>query len=150
MNTLENTLQHDLMKAMKAKDEISMGAIRSVKTAITESRTSAGGKKDLTDDDIIKIIQKQIKQRQDSIAEYTAAGRTELANTEQLEIDVLKNYTPTILDASETEAAVVTAISETGATSMKDMGRVMKLLSDKYGSRIDRSIASGIVRSRLS
>lgn len=138
------------MKAMKTKDEISMGAIRSVKTAITESRTATGGKKDLTDDDIIKIIQKQIKQRQDSIAEYTAAGRTELANTEQLEIDVLKNYTPTILDASETEAAVVSAISETGATSMKDMGCVMKLLSDKYGSRIDRGIASGIVRSRLS
>lgn len=150
MNTLENILQHDLMKAMKAKDEISMGAIRSVKTAIMETCTAVGGKKDLTDDDIIKIIQKQIKQRQDSISEYTVANRIELANAEQHEIDVLKNYVPTILDASETEAAVVAAISETGAASMKDMGRVMKLLSDKYGSRIDRGIASGIVRARLS
>ena len=150
MNTLENTLQQDLMKAMKSKDEISMGAIRSVKTAIMETRTAVGGKKDLTDDDIVKIIQKQIKQRQDSISEYVAAGRTELANAEQLEMNVLKNYAPTVLDATETEVAVANAIGETGATSMKDMGRVMKFLSDKYGSSIDRGLASGLVKSRLA
>ena len=150
MNTLENILQKDLIEAMKNKNESRMSAIRSVKTAIMETRTAVGGKKDLTDEDIIKIIQKQIKQREESISIYEQAGRTEAAEKETSEMMWLNIYVPKTFDENQTQAAVNKAIDETGATSMKDMGRVMKLLTDTYGSQIDRGFASRFVKEKLS
>ena len=150
MNTLENILQKDLIEAMKNKNESRMSAIRSVKTAIMETRTAVGGKKDLTDEDIIKIIQKQIKQREESISIYEQAGRTEAAEKETSEMMWLNIYVPKTFDENQTRAAVNKAIDETGATSMKDMGRVMKLLTDTYGSQIDRGFASKFVKEKLS
>ena len=150
MNTLENILQKDLIEAMKNKNESRMSAIRSVKTAIMETRTAVGGKKDLTDEDIIKIIQKQIKQREESISIYEQAGRTEAAEKETSEMMWLNIYIPKTFDENQTQAAVNKAIDETGATSMKDMGRVMKFLTDTYGSQIDRGFASKFVKEKLS
>lgn len=150
MNTLENILQKDLIEAMKNKNESRMSAIRSVKTAIMETRTAVGGKKDLTDEDIIKIIQKQIKQREESISIYEQAGRTEAAEKETSEMMWLNIYVPKTFDENQTQAAVNKAIDETGATSMKDMGRVMKFLTDTYGSQIDRGFASKFVKEKLS
>ena len=150
MNTLENILQKDLIEAMKNKNESRMSAIRSVKTAIMETRTAVGGKKDLTDEDIIKIIQKQIKQREESISIYEQAGRTEAAEKETSEMMWLNIYVPKTFDENQTRAAVNKAIDETGATSMKDMGRVMKFLTDTYGSQIDRGFASRFVKERLA
>lgn len=150
MNTLENILQKDLIEAMKSKNESRMSAIRSVKTAIMEVRTAPGGKKDLTDDDIIKIIQKQIKQREESISIYEQAGRTEAAEKETSEMMWLNIYVPKTFDENQTQAAVNKAISETVASSMKDMGRVMKFLADTYGSQIDRGLASKFVKEKLS
>ena len=150
MNTLENILQKDLIEAMKSKNESRMSAIRSVKTAIMETRTAVGGKKDLTDEDIIKIIQKQIKQREESISIYEQAGRTEAAEKETSEMMWLNIYVPKTFDENQTQAAVNKAIDETGATSMKDMGRVMKFLTDTYGSQIDRGFASKFVKEKLS
>lgn len=150
MNTLENILQKDLIEAMKNKNESRMSAIRSVKTAIMETRTAVGGKKDLTDEDIIKIIQKQIKQREESISIYEQAGRTEAAEKETSEMMWLNIYVPKTFDEYQTQAAVNKAIDETGATSMKDMGRVMKFLTDTYGSQIDRGFASRFVKERLA
>lgn len=150
MNTLENILQKDLIEAMKNKNESRMSAIRSVKTAIMETRTAVGGKKDLTDEDIIKIIQKQIKQREESISIYEQAGRTEAAEKETSEMMWLNIYVPKTFDENQTRAAVNKAIDETGATSMKDMGRVMKFLTDTYGSQIDRGFASKFVKEKLS
>lgn len=150
MNTLENILQRDLIEAMKSKNESRMSAIRSVKTAIMEVRTAPGGKKDLTDDDIIKIIQKQIKQREESISIYEQAGRTEAAEKETSEMMWLNIYVPKTFDENQTQAAVNRAISETAASSMKDMGRVMKFLADTYGSQIDRGLASKFVKEKLS
>lgn len=150
MNTLENTLQKDLAEAMKSRSESRMSAIRAIKTAIMETRTAVGGKKDLSDDDITKIIQKQIKQREESISLYKEAGRAELVESEQSELDVLKTYVPMTFDVGETEAAVTNALGTLGATSMKDMGRVMKYLSDTYGSKIDRGFASRFVKEKLS
>ena len=150
MNTLENILQKDLIEAMKNKNEGRMSAIRSVKTAIMETRTAVGGKKDLTDEDIIKIIQKQIKQREESISIYEQAGRTEAAEKETSEMMWLNIYVPKTFDENQTQAAVNKAIDETGATSMKDMGRVMKFLTDTYGSQIDRGFASKFVKEKLS
>ena len=150
MNTLENILQKDLIEAMKNKNESRMSAIRSVKTAIMETRTAVGGKKDLTVEDIIKIIQKQIKQREESISIYEQAGRTEAAEKETSEMMWLNIYVPKTFDENQTQAAVNKAIDETGATSMKDMGRVMKFLTDTYGSQIDRGFASKFVKEKLS
>ena len=150
MNTLENILQKDLIEAMKNKNESRMSAIRSVKTAIMETRTAVGGKKDLTDEDIIKIIQKQIKQREESISIYEQAGRTEAAEKETSEMMWLNIYVPKTFDENQTRAAVNKAVDETGATSMKDMGRVMKFLTDTYGSQIDRGFASRFVKERLA
>ena len=150
MNTLENILQKDLIEAMKNKNESRVSAIRSVKTAIMETRTAVGGKKDLTDEDIIKIIQKQIKQREESISIYEQAGRTEAAEKETSEMMWLNIYVPKTFDENQTQAAVNKAIDETGATSMKDMGRVMKFLTDTYGSQIDRGFASRFVKERLA
>ena len=150
MNTLENILQKDLIEAMKNKNESRMSAIRSVKTAIMETRTAVGGKKDLTDEDIIKIIQKQIKQREESISIYEQAGRTEAAEKETSELMWLNIYVPKMLDENQTQAAVNKAISETAASGMKDMGRVMKFLADTYGSQIDRGLASKFVKEKLS
>lgn len=150
MNTLENILQKDLIEAMKSKNESRMSAIRSVKTAIMEVRTAPGGKKELTDDDIIKIIQKQIKQREESISIYEQAGRTEAAEKETSELMWLNIYVPKTFDENQTQAAVNKAISETAASSMKDMGRVMKFLADTYGSQIDRGLASKFVKEMLS
>ena len=150
MNTLENILQKDLIEAMKNKNESRMSAIRSVKTAIMETRTAVGGKKDLTDGDIIKIIQKQIKQREESISIYEQAGRAEAAEKETSEMMWLNIYVPKTFDENQTQAAVNKAIDETGATSMKDMGRVMKFLTDTYGSQIDRGFASKFVKEKLS
>ena len=150
MNTLENILQKDLIEAMKNKNESRMSAIRSVKTAIMETRTAVGGKKDLTDEDIIKIIQKQIKQREESISIYEQAGRTEAAEKETSEMMWLNIYVPKTFDENQTQAVVNKAIDETGATSMKDMGRVMKFLTDTYGSQIDRGFASKFVKEKLS
>lgn len=150
MNTLESTLQKDLIEAMKSKNESRMSAIRSVKTAITEARTAPGGKKELTDDDIIKIIKKQIKQREDSISIYEQAGRTEAAEKETSEMMWLNTYVPKTLDENQTQDAVCKAITETAASGMKDMGRVMKFLADMYGSQIDRGLASRFVKEKLS
>lgn len=150
MNTLENILQKDLVEAMKSKNESRMSAIRSVKTAIMETRTAPGGKKDLIDEDIIKIIQKQIKQREESISIYEQAGRTEAAEKETSEMMWLNIYVPKTFDENQTQAAVGKAIDETGATSMRDMGRVMKFLADTYGSQIDRGLASRFVKEKLS
>ena len=150
MNTLENILQKDLIEAMKNKNESRMSAIRSVKTAIMETHTAVGGKKDLTDEDIIKIIQKQIKQREESISIYEQAGRTEAVEKETSEMMWLNIYVPKTFGENQTQAAVNKAVDETGATSMKDMGRVMKFLTDTYGSQIDRGFASRFVKERLA
>lgn len=150
MNTLENILQKDLIEAMKSKNESRMSAIRSVKTAIMEVRTAPGGKKELTDNDIVKIIQKQIKQREESISIYEQAGRTEAAEKEASELMWLNIYVPKTFDENQTQVAVNRAISETVASSMKDMSRVMKFLADTYGSQIDRGLASKFVKEKLS
>ena len=95
-------------------------------------------------------MQKQIKQREESISIYEQAGRTEAAEKETSEMMWLNIYVPKTFDENQTQAAVNKAIDETGATSMKDMGRVMKFLTDTYGSQIDRGFASKFVKEKLS
>ena len=150
MNTLENIIQKDLVQGMKDHQEHTVSALRSVKTAIMEVKTAPGGKKELEDGDIIKIIQKLVKQRKESMDIYSQAGRNELADNEQQEMLVLMNYLPKMLTESEVEEIVAKTIADLGATTMKDMGKVMGFISKTYAGQVDGSIVSRIVKSKLS
>lgn len=150
MNTLEKTIQTDLMSAMKNHQENTVAALRSIKTAIMETKTAANGKKDLEDSDIVKIIQKLVKQRKESMDIYSQAGRDELADKEQQEMFALMNYLPKMLSESEVEEIVAKTIAEQGATSMKDMGKVMGFINKTYAGQVDGSMVSRIVKSKLN
>ena len=149
MNTLENTILKDLVQAMKYHQEHTVSALRSVKTAIMEVKTAPGGKKELEDGDIIKIIQKLVKQRKESMDIYSQAGRSELADNEQQEMLVLMNYLPKMLTESEVEEIVANTIADLGATTMKDMGKVMGFINKTYSGQVDGSMVSRIVKSKL-
>ena len=149
MNTLENIIQKDLVQGMKDYQEHTVSALRSVKTAIMEVKTAPGGKKELEDGDIIKIIQKLVKQRKESMDIYSQAGRSELADNEQQEMLVLMNYLPKMLTESEVEEIVANTIANLGATTMKDMGKVMGFINKTYSGQVDGSMVSRIVKSKL-
>lgn len=149
MNTLENIIQKDLVQGMKDHQEHTVSALRSVKTAIMEVKTAPGGKKELEDGDIIKIIQKLVKQRKESMDIYSQAGRNELADNEQQEMLVLMDYLPKTLTESEVEEIVAKTIADLDATSMKDMGKVMGFISKTYAGQVDGSMVSRIVKSKL-
>ena len=149
MNTLENKIQEDLVQAMKDHQNHTVSALRSVKTAIMEVKTAPGGKKELEDGDIIKIIQKLVKQRRESMNIYSQAGRSELADNEQQEMLALMNYLPKMLTESEVEEIVANTIANLGATTMKDMGKVMGFINKTYSGQVDGSIVSRIVKSKL-
>ena len=148
MNTLEEKIQKDLVSAMKNRLENSVCALRSVKTAIQNEKVN-GVYHELSDDDIVKIIQKLVKQRQESIDIYSAAGRDELADKEQKEMFVLKNYLPKMLTDAELSSAIDGIIAYVGAKDMKDMGKVMKSLAEKYANLYDGKTASGYIKERL-
>ena len=150
MNTLENIIQKDLVQGMKDHQEHTVSALRSVKTAIMEVKTAPGGKKELEDGDIIKIIQKLVKQRKESMDIYSQAGRNELADNENQEMLVLMDYLPKTLTESEVEEIVAKTIADLDATSMKDMGKVMGFINKTYSGQVDGSIVSRIVKSKLS
>ena len=149
MNTLENKIQEDLVQAMKDHQNHTVSALRSVKTAIMEVKTAPGGKKELEDGDIIKIIQKLVKQRKESMGIYSQAGRSELADNEQQEMLALMNYLPKMLTESEVEEIVANTITNLGATTMKDMGKVMGFINKTYSGQVDGSMVSRIVKSKL-
>ena len=149
MNTLENTIQKNLVQAMKNHQEHTVSALRSVKTAIMEVKTAPGGKKELEDGDIIKIIQKLVKQRKESMDIYSQAGRDELADNENQEMLVLMDYLPKTLTESEVEEIVAKTIADLDATSMKDMGKVMGFINKTYSGQVDGSMVSRIVKSKL-
>jgi len=148
---LADTLQNDLKEAMRAKDEQRLSIIRMLKSAIQYYEIQKGGAGyTATDDDIIDVIGKEIKKRRESIALYEKGGRPELAEKEQKELDVLQTYLPEQLSEDAVKALVDDAISQSGATEMKDMGKVMGMLAPKIKGKADSSFVSSLVRERLS
>lgn len=146
---LLDTLISDLTTAMKAKDADRTSTLRMVKANLMNRKIEKGG--DLTDDEITKALQSLVKQRRDSIEQYEKAGRTELAAKEQAEIDVIEIYLPQAASSDEIAAAVDAAVAETGASSMKDMGAVMKAaLAKLAGKSADGRAVSEAVKSKLS
>ena len=150
MNTLEEKIQKQLVDAMKNRQENTVAALRSLKTAIMETKTAPNGKKDLDDNDIVGIIQKLVKQRKESMDIYSQAGRDELADKEQQEMFVLMNYLPKMLSEGELLAAIKDIVKEVNANEIKQMGLVMKTLKERYPNQYDGGMASKIIKNILS
>ena len=148
MNTLEAKIQADLVVAMKGHQENAVAALRSVKTAIQNEKVN-GAYHELTDNDIVKLIQKLVKQRQESIEIYSQAGRNELADQEQKEMFVLQNYLPKMLSDDELKLAIDRLITDLNAKTMKDMGTIMKALTERYPNQYDGKTASTYIRNKL-
>ena len=147
--TLEQQIQKDIMEAMKAKDQVRLNAVRSIKSAILLARTAEGASGELTDGDIVKLIQKLAKQRKEAAEQYVAAGRQELADNELAEAEVLAAYLPKQLTPEEVEAKLKEIIAEVGASAPSDMGKVMGVATKRLAGLADGKTISGIVRKLL-
>ena len=146
--TLLETIVADLTAAMKAKDADRLSVLRMVKANLMNRKIDKGG--DLTDDEVMKALQSLVKQRRDSIEQYESAGRTELAAKEAAEIAVIEVYLPQAATQDEVNAAVEAAVAETGASSMKDMGTLMKATMARLaGKNADGKMVSEAVKARL-
>jgi hypothetical protein len=148
--TLEQQIQEDIKAAMKAKDAVAMAATRAIKGEILLFKTSGAAVDEVTDGDVLKMIQKLIKQRKESAEQYAAAGRQELADNELAEAAVMEKYLPKQLSAEEVRAKVQEIISQIGATSIKDMGKVMGAANNALAGLSDGRTISGIVKELLS
>ena len=148
--TLEQQIQKDIMEAMKAKDQVRLNAVRSVKSAILLAKTAEGASGELTDGDIVKLIQKLAKQRKEAAEQYVAAGRQELADNELAEADVLAAYLPKQLSPEELEAKLREIIAEVGASAPSDMGKVMGVATKRLAGLADGKAISAVVRSLLA
>lgn len=146
--SLEERINQDLKAAMKAKDQIALRGIRAIKAAILLEKTS-GTKHDLDADTDIKLLQKLVKQRRDSLDIYEKQNRPDLAQTEREEIEIIERYLPKQLTEDELRAEIKAILAETGATSMKDMGKVMAAASKKFAGRADGKAISTMVKELL-
>ena len=147
---LEQQIQEDIKAAMKSHDAVATAATRAIKGEILLFKTSEGGSKEVSDGDILKMIQKLIKQRKESAEQFTAAGRQELADNELAEAAVMEKYLPKQLSEAEVEEKVKAIIAETGATSIKDMGKVMGAANKALAGQSDGRTISTIVKKLLS
>jgi len=146
--SLKQQISDDMKAAMRAKETARLGAIRLLLAALKQREVDE--RIELTDADVIAIIEKMLKQRRDSIAQYEAAGRQELADVEKFEIGVLQTYMPQALSDEEIATAVAEAIAATAAAGPQDMGKVMGLLKPKLAGRADMGKVSGLIKARLS
>ena len=147
---LEQQIQEDIKAAMKAKDAVATAATRAIKGEILLFRTSEGGSKEVTDGDVLKMIQKLIKQRKEAAEQFVAAGRQELADNELAEAAVMEKYLPKQLSEAEVEEKVKAIIAETGATSIKDMGKVMGAANKALAGQSDGRTISTVVKRLLA
>jgi uncharacterized protein len=147
--SLNEKIISDLTDAMRAKDADKLSVLRMVKSTLMNKKIDKGG--ELTDDEVLKTLQSLVKQRRDSIEQFTNAGRDDLAAKEQSEIQYIDIYLPQSATTEEIETAVKEAIAEVGATSMKEMGLVMKATTAKLaGKTVDGKLVSEMVKTALN
>lgn len=146
--SIKQKISDDMKAAMRARDSARLGAIRLLQAAIKQREVDE--RIELSDADVLGVMDKMVKQRRDSIAQFEAAGRQELADKEKFEIDVLQAYMPQQLSAAEIEAAIEQALASSGAAGPQDMGKVMGLLKPQLAGRADLGKVSGLVKARLS
>ncbi len=149
---LRDEINTALKGAMKARDERRVSTLRLINAAIKNADIEAetGKKAALSDDDLLALLQKLIKQRQEAAEIYDKAGRNELAGQERGEIEIIRAFLPRQMSEAEAKAAIAEAVKATGATSIKDMGKVMAALKQGYAGRLDFGKASGLVKAMLS
>lgn len=150
---LKDRVTEDMKAAMRARDGVRLSTVRLLLAAMkqkeVDERVAGNERSALTDAEILAIIDKMVKQRRESIAQYEKAGRKDLADAEQAEILVLSAYLPQPLSEAQIGQAIAAAIAETGAAGVKDMGKVMALLKPKLVGRADIGKVSGLVKARL-
>jgi uncharacterized protein YqeY len=148
---LSARIEQDYITAYKTKDNLRLSVLRLLKTAaknlLVELKRPGGA---LSDAELCAVLVKQAKQRQDSIEQFRAASRHDLADKEETELGILQDYLPKPLSQEELDAAISAAIAETGASSPKDMGRVMQKLTTEHAGRVDGKSLSALVRARLA
>ena len=146
--SLKAKINEDMKAAMRAKDAPRLGAVRLLLAAMKQKEVDE--RIELSDTDVVSIIDKMIKQRRDSIAQFEKGGRQDLADIEKFEIGVLQAYMPQALSEAEVEAAVAEAVQTTGARAMADMGKVMAVLKPKLVGKTDMGKASALLKSKLA
>ena len=146
--TLKQRLKADMIAAMKSKDKARLGTIRLINAAIKQREVDE--RIELTDDDVLVILDKMLKQRKESIRQYTEHGRDELADQEKFEVTVIKEFMPEGLSDDEINQMIKAAMLETGAQTIRDMGKVMGILKPQMQGRADMAIVSGLIKAQLA
>jgi uncharacterized protein YqeY len=147
--SLQTQIMDKMKAAMKAKDTFALQALRAVKSAFLLAKTATGVQEDITEDQEIKIIQKQVKQRKDSAAIFIQQNRQDLADPELAEIAVLEQFLPKALSEEEVEVVVLATIHNLGASGMKDMGKVMSAVSEELSGKADGKVIATLVKKNL-
>lgn len=148
--TLEEKVNADLKAAMLAKDEAAIRGLRAIKSAIILAKTEKGANGLISPEKEVQLLQKLVKQRKDSIAEFQKANRTDLIAKEQEEVNVIEKYLPAMMSSDEITEVVKQAIATTGATSQKEMGKVMGMVSKQLAGKADNKLVADIVKSLLA
>jgi len=146
--SVSQRIEKDFLAAYKAKDDVRVAVLRMLKAAAKNKQVEL--RRPLTDDEMFDVLAKQVKQRQESIDQFSQAGRNDLADKERAELVVLQGYLPQALTAEETAKAVDDAVTSLGATGLKDMGRVMQAVLGANKGRVDGKLVSELVKARLS
>jgi len=146
--SLKAQIQEDMKTAMREKNAQKLGTIRLLTAAMKQKEVDE--RVELTDEMIVAIIEKMLKQRRDSISQYESAGRQDLADQEKFELNLLQGYMPAQLSAQEVEAEVAAAIAATGAAGPQDMGKLMGLLKPKLAGKADMAAVSALIKKKLA
>lgn len=146
---ISTNIDQEIKQAMLAKDQVKLRGLRAIKAAILLAKTEKGQTEEINEDAEIKILQKLVKQRKESADIYKSQGREDLYQVEQEEIEVITQYLPKQLDSAEVEAIIEQIIAESGATSIKEMGKVMGLANKQLAGKAEGKLIGEIVKSKL-
>jgi len=147
-SSLKTRINDDVKTAMRSKDKERLGTLRLITAAIKQKEVDE--RIELNDDQVLSVLEKMIKQRKDSIEQYEKADRQELADKEKAELEIIYEYMPAQLSDDEIAALIDEAVAETGASEMRDMGKVMGILKPKLAGRADMGKVSGLIKAKLS
>jgi uncharacterized protein len=150
MSSLKDTLRSDLTDAIRGRDQVRAGTLRMVLTSVTNEEVAGTEARELSDDEVLKVITKEAKKRREASAAYTGAGRAELAAKEDAELAIVEAYLPAQLGDDELEKLVAEAVAETGATGMPQMGLVMKAVQPRVAGRADGGRVAAVVKRVLA
>jgi uncharacterized protein len=149
MSTLKERLQADLSAAIRSRDTVRTATLRMALSAVTNAEVAGKAARELSDDEVLAVLTKEAKKRRESIAAFEQAGRTELADRERAEADVLSEYLPAPLSGEELSELVAAAIMETGAEGSRAMGQVMRVVQPRVAGRADGAVVAAEVRRQL-